>query len=207
MNDIYSHDEGRLEIRLPLGGRMEPFVLCDVAVAFYDGGRAAHQEVGVGCLLNKLVSAFCGQMTHVELAFRFENKELGKESWFSCGIYQGHRLQFRSKSYDTVWKVIDLKLQGVEIERLFKACRSDVELDLQFDGWFFVNFLSPACSLRTQPVAHSRKTWCSEHVASRLALLDFDFGYSAGRVTPTRIYEVLLDKGYVPFQRSRTMNV
>lgn len=207
MNDIYSHEEGRLEIRLPLAGQMEPFVLRDVAVAFYDGGRAAHQTSGVGCLINKLISAFCGHMTHVELAFRFENKELGQESWFSCGIYQGHRLQFRSKSYDTMWEVLDLKLQSVEIERIFKACRSDVELALNFDGWFFLNFLVPACSLKTTPIGHSRKTWCSEHVASRLALLDFDFNRSAGRVTPTQIYDVLMDKGYVSFRHSRTVNV
>lgn len=207
MHDIYSTEEGRLEIRLPYGGQMHPFVLCGAAVAFYDGGRAAHQEVGVGCLLNKLIAAFCGQMTHVELAFRFENKELGQESWFSCMIYQGHQLEFKAKQYDTLWEVLDLKLNNLDLDRLFKACRLDVGLELSFDGWFFLNFLTPSCSLRTEPVAPSRKTWCSEHVAGRLALVGFDFGRSASRATPSRIYDELIDKGYIPFRHSRTISV
>ena len=206
MYDIYS-SEGTLQISLPFGGQLHPFVLKDVVVAFYDGGRAAHQEPGIGCLLNTLISSFCGKMTHVELAFRFESKEIGRESWFACPVYQGHTLQFKAKQYDTLWEVIDLQLKDVEKDRLFKLCRSDVELALDFDGWFFVNFITPSCASKTEPLQLSRKTWCSEHVASRLAVLGYDFGRSASRVTPIHIYSTLKDRGYTQFRHSRTMSV
>lgn len=208
MNDTYSSN-GLLQVHLSHGGAIHPFELQNAVVAFYDGGRAAHQanSSGLACLLNKLIASFCGTMTHVELAFRFVNRELGREAWFACSVYQGHPLQFRSKQYDTLWEVIDLKLSGQEQERLFRACRADAELALSFDGWFFLHFMTPHCSLKTNPEQLSRSTWCSEHVAARLASFQFDLGRPASRVTPGQIYTYLTSNNYSAFRRSKTVAV
>lgn len=207
MHDIYSTLDNQLEIQLPVAGQLHPFVLKDVMVAFYDGGKAAHHEAGIGCILNKLISSFWGRMTHVELVFRFECKAMKRHTWFACSIYQGHSIQFKSKEYDPIWELFDLGLKEMDKDRLFKLCRSDVELDLSFDGWFFLNFLTPSCSAKTEPIHPSRKTWCSEQVAARLASVGYDFGRSASRVTPTHIYTMLKERGYIRYQHSRTMSV
>lgn len=206
MHDLYSPD-GLLEIRLAVGQQMHAFVLRDVVVAFYDGDKAGREVAGLGCLINKLVHSFCGRMTHVELAFRFECKEIGREAWFACSVYQGHALQFKTKQYDAMWEVIDLHLKDVDKERLLNFCREDAQLELSFNGWFFLNFLTPACSLKTESLPLSRKTWCSEHVASRLADVGYDFGCSASRVTPTQIYQMLKERGYMQYRHGRTTGV
>jgi hypothetical protein len=211
-------DTQRLCIQLPVGGQATAFHLAMATVAFFNGSKIQSSSRWRQ-FFNRALARFAGQLTHVELAFKFTSDDMKHECWVSCCICTGESLQFEAKTArftdeirENLWTLLALTNLTTELtEQLLTECVADVERGLSFNTALYCNFFVPWASCRYKGELE-QVTWCSEHVATRLKALGLPAfsNLEPQYLTPQQLFERLTYCGYnqpydISYQRRMTM--
>jgi hypothetical protein len=138
--------------------------------------------------LNRLVAAFDGPFSHVEIAF---DEKYGHEPWerdmLGSSIYQGETVFLQSKRYSRAGYVpISIEVTQNQLERIRHYCHCQARQR--------VGFSAAAMYLSYLPVQLYRDHWggtfCSKHVTAALqeASVDTVAGLNSSLVTPSSLY-------------------
>ena len=205
---LHRSTAGLLAIELPTRHGIHSFELDRACVAFYNG--TTQTEAVTTCVnwaIHRAVHTMHPGFTHTELAFHFVSEDKRSECWMSCCIYRNTALHFEAKTgkyftehFVPAWTVLQLVLKKPTLEQLLLDCVNDVQLGLAFNETFWWNFLMPFRFCRTRGQLR-QSTWCSEHVAFRLARLDICAFAAPERLTPQAIYDCLIENGCTQYTK------
>jgi hypothetical protein len=123
---------------------------------------------------NSTASKFIGSYTHCELVFR----KTKNDKTFKCLVISIGRtarwIKRDAKVFcPTQWKLFRIRTTPENANKLYRACKDDVENGFAYDASVHCNLFIP----RLCQCVNDNRGWCSQHVISRINdATDIHFG-------------------------------
>lgn len=144
-------------------------------------------------LLNKVVAAFDGPFSHVEMAFpeRFGEEPWEKEVWGSS-IFQGETVFYKPKTYKREGYVsFAIEVSTAQLYKIRSYCKQQMNAKMPFCIMSMYMAYIPFDLYNNE-----KATFCSKHVTNALQYGDIDLvrGINPRTTTPSRLYKLLKAK-------------